>query len=123
MWKSIIIARVANGIVALASWLLHWFVILERLSLRSLRRSFLEFKRDYGPLRAILLVLIFPDVRNELDCIQRGILDPPVDDPLAAEKAMRLKEFISNRCTTHFNPVCVSCSPLLSLFLSFFCKD
>ncbi|KAF5128623.1 hypothetical protein E5D57_009566 [Metarhizium anisopliae] len=104
MWKSIIIARVAYGIVILASWLLHWFVILERLSLRSLRRSFLEFKRDYGPIRAIPLVLIFPDVRNELDCIQRGILDPPVDDSLAAERAMRLKESMSDHCTTLFNP-------------------
>ncbi|QLI70787.1 uncharacterized protein G6M90_00g066990 [Metarhizium brunneum] len=92
-------ARVAYGIVILASWLLHWFVILERLSLRSLH------------------------VRNELDCIQRGILDPPVDDPLAAEKAMRLKEFISNRCTTHFNPafdvvqLCLFALSLRYLFL------
>lgn len=121
MWKTIIIVRVAYGIVILASWLLHWFVILERLSLRSLRRSFLEFKRDYGPLRAILLVLIFPDVRNELDRIQRDILDPPVDDSIAAEKAMKLKESISKRCTTLCNPVCASCPPLLSMFLLFFC--
>ncbi|EFY95846.2 hypothetical protein MAA_08654 [Metarhizium robertsii ARSEF 23] len=104
MWKTIIIVRVAHGIVILASWLLHWFFILERLSLRPLRRSFLEFKSHYGPLRAILLVLIFPDVRNELDRIQRDILDPPVDDSIAAEKAMKLKESISERCTTLCSP-------------------
>ncbi|KAG8411110.1 hypothetical protein J3458_016220 [Metarhizium acridum] len=106
MGNVVTISQIFQGIGGLISWFLSWKRILRGLSPRSVRRSFLELKRDYGAFRAILLVFIFPDVRHGLDRIQREILDPPVDGALAAEKAMSLKESISDHCITLCGPAC-----------------
>jgi hypothetical protein len=98
----------AGSVVAtafLASKLL--FETLEIVTLRGLRRSFAELKTDYGVLRAVLLVFIFPDARDVLKRIQQRVLRSQVDERAAIEEVMAFKKSLADDCNMLAVAVCV----------------
>jgi len=73
--------------------------VFEIVTLKGLRRSFLELKEDYGVIQATLLVFIFPDARHVLKRIKRQLLDPQSDGMTAMEEAMALKKSMTDDCS------------------------
>lgn len=78
----------------------------DTITLRALRRSFLELKQDYGFLEAAILVFIFPDARHVLGRIQRHLLEPQLDEVTAMEEAMALKKSMADDCSMLAVAVC-----------------
>ncbi|KAH7083024.1 hypothetical protein BKA63DRAFT_561217 [Paraphoma chrysanthemicola] len=73
--------------------------VFEIITLKALRRSFLELKEDYGVIQAALLVFIFPDARHVLKRISRQVLEPQSDGMTAMEEAMALKKSMTDDCS------------------------
>ena len=87
--------------------------VFEIVTLKGLRRSFLELKEDYGVIQATLLIFIFPDARHVLKRIKRQLLDPQSDGMTAMEEAMALKKSMTDDCS--MLAVAVGWPPILAI--------
>jgi hypothetical protein len=96
MMKALSLVASAVARASLTSQLL--FETLEIVTLSDLRRSFAELKTDYGVLRAVLLVFIFPDARYVLKRIQQRVLRSQADEKAAIEEVMAFKKSLADDC-------------------------